>query len=85
MSDPNSQEIPADIAKMSFEEALRELEQIVEKLDSGQVDLDQSIDIYTRGSLLKQHCDAKLRNAQERVDKIVGKNGNLSVEPANVE
>ncbi|MCC3305465.1 exodeoxyribonuclease VII small subunit [Sneathiella sp. HT1-7] len=85
MSDPNSQEIPADIAKMSFEEALKELEQIVEKLDSGQVDLDQSIDIYTRGSLLKQHCDAKLRNAQERVDKIVGKNGNLSVEPANVE
>ena len=85
MSDPNSQEIPADIAKMSFEEALKELEQIVEKLDSGQVDLDQSIDIYTRGSLLKQHCEAKLRNAQERVDKIVGKNGNLSVEPANVE
>lgn len=85
MSDPNSQEIPADIAKMSFEEALQELEQIVEKLDSGQVGLDQSIDIYTRGSLLKQHCDAKLRNAQERVDKIVGKNGNLSVEPANVE
>ncbi|MDF2366783.1 exodeoxyribonuclease VII small subunit [Sneathiella sp.] len=85
MSDPNSQEIPADIEKMSFEEALNELEQIVEKLDSGQVDLDQSIDIYTRGSLLKQHCEAKLRNAQERVDKIVGKNGNLSVEPANVE
>ena len=85
MSETNSQEIPADIAKMSFEEALKELEQIVEKLDSGQVDLDQSIDIYTRGSLLKQHCEAKLRNAQERVDKIVGKNGNLSVEPANVE
>jgi exodeoxyribonuclease VII small subunit len=70
---------------MSFEEALKELELIVEKLDSGLVALDQSIDIYTRGSLLKQHCDAKLRNAQERVDKIVGKNGNLSVEPANVE
>ena len=85
MSDPNSQEIPADIATMSFDEALKELEQSVEKLDSGQVDLDQSIDIYTRGSLLKQHCEAKLRNAQERVDKIVGKNGNLSVEPANVE
>jgi exodeoxyribonuclease VII small subunit len=85
MSDPNSQEIPADIAKMSFEEALKELEQIVEKLDSGQVDLDQSIDIYTRGSLLKQHCQGKLVSAQERIDKIVGKNGNLSVEPANVE
>ncbi|WP_339630575.1 exodeoxyribonuclease VII small subunit [uncultured Sneathiella sp.] len=85
MSEKNSQEIPADIAKMSFEEALQELEQIVEKLDSGQVDLDQSIDIYTRGSLLKQHCEGKLRSAQERVDKIVGKNGNLSVEPANIE
>ncbi|MAL78113.1 MAG: exodeoxyribonuclease VII small subunit [Sneathiella sp.] len=85
MSDPNSQKVPDDIAKMSFEEALRELEQIVEKLDSGQVDLDQSIDIYTRGSLLKAHCEARLRNAQERVDKIVGRNGNLSVEPANID
>ena len=83
MSD--SEKIPADIAKMSFEEALKELEQIVEKLDSGQVDLDQSIEIYTRGSQLKQHCESKLRNAQERVDKIVGKNGGLAVEPANVE
>ncbi len=85
MSDPNSQKIPDDIAKMSFEEALKELEQIVEKLDSGQVDLDQSIEIYTRGSQLKQHCDAKLRNAQERVDKIVGRNGALSTEPADIE
>lgn len=85
MSDPNSQKIPDDIAKMSFEEALKELEQIVEKLDSGQVDLDQSIEIYTRGSQLKQHCDTKLRNAQERVDKIVGRNGALSTEPADIE
>ena len=85
MSDPKSQKVPDDIAKMSFEDALRELEQIVEKLDSGQVDLDQSIDIYTRGSLLKAHCEARLRNAQERADKIVGRNGNLSVEPANID
>lgn len=77
--------IPDDIAQMSFETALQELEQIVEKLDSGNVDLDQSIDIYTRGSLLKQHCDAKLRSAQERVDKIVNQNGTLSAQPANIE
>ncbi|MCG8494253.1 MAG: exodeoxyribonuclease VII small subunit [Sneathiellales bacterium] len=77
--------IPDDIAQMSFETALKELEQIVEKLDSGNVDLDQSIDIYTRGSLLKQHCDAKLRSAQERVDKIVNQNGTLSTQPANIE
>jgi len=77
--------IPDDIAQMSFEKALQELEQIVEKLDSGNVDLDQSIDIYTRGSLLKQHCNAKLRSAQERVDKIVNQNGTLSTQPANIE
>ena len=77
--------IPDDIAQMSFETALKELEQIVEKLDSGNVDLDQSIDVYTRGSLLKQHCDAKLRSAQERVDKIVNQNGTLSTQPANIE
>ncbi|MEP3247194.1 MAG: exodeoxyribonuclease VII small subunit [Sneathiella sp.] len=77
--------IPADIAELSFEAALQELEKIVEKLDSGNVDLDQSIDIYTRGSLLKQHCDIKLRSAQERVDKIVNQNGGLSAQPANVE
>ncbi|MEH6527727.1 MAG: exodeoxyribonuclease VII small subunit [Sneathiella sp.] len=79
------QKIPEEIAALSFEEALQELEKIVEKLDSGQVDLDQSIDIYTRGSALKQHCEGKLRNAQERVDKIVNQNGSLSTQPANVE
>lgn len=80
-----SYEMPTDIEAMSFEVALQELEKIVEKLDSGNVGLDQSIDIYTRGSLLKQHCDEKLRSAQERVDKIVNQNGSLSVQPANVE
>jgi exodeoxyribonuclease VII small subunit len=80
-----TKKVPADIAKLSFEQALQELEQIVEKLDSGQVDLDQSIDIYTRGSLLKQHCETKLRSAQERVDKIVSQNGSLSTEPADIE
>lgn len=80
-----SNEIPTDITDMSFETALQELEQIVEKLDSGNVNLDQSIDIYTRGSHLKQHCETKLRSAQERVDKIVNQNGVLSAQPANVE
>jgi len=80
-----SNEFPADILELSFESALQELETIVEKLDSGKVDLDQSIDIYTRGALLKQHCDTKLRSAQERVDKIVNQNGTFSTQPANVE
>ncbi len=80
-----SNQIPSDIEEMSFEAALQELEKIVEKLDSGNVNLDQSIDIYTRGSHLKQHCEAKLRSAQERVDKIVYQNNTLSAQPANVE
>jgi len=78
-------EIPADIKEMSFEAALQELESIVEKLDSGNVDLDQSINIYTRGAQLKSHCEQKLRAAQERVDKIVNQNGTLGTQPANVE
>lgn len=78
-------EIPADIKEMSFEAALQELESIVEKLDSGNVDLDQSINIYTRGAQLKSHCEQKLRAAQERVDKIVNQNGSLGTQPANVQ
>ncbi len=77
--------IPEDIQKLSFEDALQELEKIVEKLDSGRVDLDQSIDIYTRGSLLKQHCEEKLRSAQDRVEKIVSQNGSLTAEPAQID
>ena len=77
--------IPDDIKELSFEDALQELEKIVEKLDSGKVDLDQSIDIYTRGSLLKQHCEAKLRSAQDRVEKIVAQNGTLSAEPVQID
>ncbi|WP_025899266.1 exodeoxyribonuclease VII small subunit [Sneathiella glossodoripedis] len=82
---PETTTIPQDIQQLSFEDALKELEQIVEKLDSGRVDLDQSIDIYTRGSLLKQHCEEKLRSAQDRVEKIVSQNGTLSTEPTQID
>ncbi|WP_169569913.1 exodeoxyribonuclease VII small subunit [Sneathiella limimaris] len=77
--------IPADIQSLSFEDALKELEQIVEKLDSGQVNLDQSIEIYTRGSQLKQHCENKLKSAQDRVEKIVAQNGTLTAEPTQID
>ncbi len=60
-----------DPAKLSFEEALAELEQIVQKLESGKASLDDSIDLYARGSLLKAHCDAKLKSAQARIEKLV--------------
>jgi len=78
------EEIPADIKAMSFEDALEELEEIVQRLDSGKVSLDDSIAIYTRGTQLKRHCEAKLKAAKERVDQIVvGPDGALATVPAD--
>ena len=62
--------IPDDIAALSFEEALAALEKIVAKLESGEVGLEDSIAIYTRGSLLRQHCQDKLKSAEAKIEKI---------------
>jgi exodeoxyribonuclease VII small subunit len=60
----------ADIAKLSFEDALKELELIVDKLEKGTVGLEESIAIYARGEALKTHCDRLLKSAEERIEKI---------------
>lgn len=74
--------IPEDIAQMSFEVALEELEDIVRELETGEGDLDTSINGYTRGVFLKRHCEAKLKEAEARIDKIVvGANGAVETEP----
>ena len=74
---------PADIAAMSFETALAELEQIVGRLESGQAPLEDSIKLYERGASLKAHCEARLEAARLRVEKIVvGAGGTPSAEPA---
>lgn len=76
-------EIAAALAGMTFEQALGELEQIVQDLERGQLDLDAAIKAYERGTLLKAHCDGKLKEAQLRVDKItVGQDGKIASEPA---
>ena len=74
----------ADIKKMSFEEALKELEEIVRGLESGSGQLDAAIDSYERGAALKKHCEAKLREAQAKIEKITGSNGDISSEPADL-
>lgn len=80
------QSVPPDIAAMSFEEALAELEQIVRRLEGGQVKLDEAIQSYERGAQLKRHCETKLNEAQQRVDRIViGPDGALSSEPARLD
>lgn len=62
---------PADPAKLSFEDALRELEGIVDTLDRGEASLDQSIALYERGAKLKARCEAELARAEEKVAQIV--------------
>jgi exodeoxyribonuclease VII small subunit len=59
-----------DIPAMNFETALAELEDIVEKLESGKVDLEASIAIYERGEALKKHCERLLKDAESRIEKI---------------
>ena len=78
--------LPPDIVKLSFEDALSELQEVVQRLESGDVNLEDSIEIYTRGTQLKHHCEAKLRAAQERVEKIVAKaDGSIGTEPVETE
>ncbi|MGB0571602.1 MAG: exodeoxyribonuclease VII small subunit [Alphaproteobacteria bacterium] len=75
-------EIPADIAKMSFEDALAQLEEIVRNLEGGDSALDGAIAAYERGAALKSHCESKLRQAQVRVEKIsLGADGTPDTEP----
>ena len=64
------QDTAADIDKMSFEQSLHELETIVAKLESGAVELEVSIDLYERGEKLKNRCEALLKKATARVEKI---------------
>jgi len=56
---------------MSFEDALRALEEVVRKLEGGEVPLEESIGLYERGEALRQHCQARLDAAQARIEKIV--------------
>ncbi|MBS7542359.1 exodeoxyribonuclease VII small subunit [Ancylobacter oerskovii] len=60
----------ADVATLSFEKALAELETIVGKLEGGNVPLEESIVLYARGEALKARCDALLKDAEARVEKI---------------
>jgi exodeoxyribonuclease VII small subunit len=59
-----------DIKTMSFEQALKELESIVDRLEKGDVELEASILIYERGEALKTHCEGLLRKAEAKVEKI---------------
>lgn len=76
-----------EIQKMKFEAALAELESIVQKLETGEVDLEESISFYERGEKLKAHCEALLKTAEARIDKITLKPDGTAggAEPLDVE
>lgn len=61
-----------DISQMSFEQALRALEEVVKRLETGEVPLDESIALYERGEELRKACQARLDAAQARIEAIVG-------------
>jgi exodeoxyribonuclease VII small subunit len=66
----------ADIKSMTFERALKELESIVERLEKGAVELEESIAIYERGEALREHCDRLLKQAEAKVERLtLGSNG----------
>ena len=60
-----------DITGMSFEDALKSLEDVVRRLETGDVPLEESIGLYERGEALRRHCQARLDAAQARIEKIV--------------
>ncbi|MBO6782059.1 MAG: exodeoxyribonuclease VII small subunit [Alphaproteobacteria bacterium] len=80
----NTNDIPSDIAALSFEDALAQLEDIVRSLEGGDSALDDAIAAYERGAALKRHCESKLRQAQARVEKIsLGADGQPEASPAD--
>ena len=66
----NEREMSSEIGKMSFEEALSALEAIVRQLETGKVKLDDAVDFYAKGMMLRRHCEEKLAAARSRIDKI---------------
>lgn len=74
------------VADMSFEEAMRELENVVGKLESGDVPLEESINLYERGAALKEHCQKKLAEAEEKVAQITldGEGNPKGLQPVDI-
>jgi exodeoxyribonuclease VII small subunit len=80
---PAAETVP--IEALSFEAALKELEGIVTRLEQGEVDLEDSINLYERGQALKAHCEKKLKSAESRLEKIVaGAKGAERTEPLDL-
>jgi len=75
-----------EISTMSFEEALAELQALVKELEKGEGRLDEAVETYKRGIGLKEHCERKLREAQEKIAKIVvSPDGTVRADPVDLD
>jgi exodeoxyribonuclease VII small subunit len=70
MTDAPETDAPPAITSLSFEAAMKELEVIVRHLESGDVSLDKSVALYERGHALREHCEARLKAAQARIEQV---------------
>jgi len=78
-------EAAREVASLSFEEALAELEAVVGRLESGDVPLEESISLYARGAELRRHCEDKLKAAEARVAEIAeGPDGTPTARPVDI-
>ncbi len=71
--------------EMSFEESLTELEEIADKLEKGQLSLDESLLLFENGIKLVRECNTKLKNARQNVEKLILENGDFKCEPFDVQ
>jgi exodeoxyribonuclease VII small subunit len=80
-------DVPPDLSAMPFEDALKRLEDIVTQLESGQAPLESSIEMYETGNRLRAHCDALLKSAEARIEKITLSSSGApkGVEPLDVD
>ncbi|MBE6520627.1 MAG: exodeoxyribonuclease VII small subunit [Candidatus Methanomethylophilaceae archaeon] len=71
MNEEESAKFAEEVSKMSFEESIQQLESLVEKLEAGGTDLDQSLEIYEKAVVLRNHCKEVLDDGQRRIKKIL--------------
>ena len=83
---PPIREFMTSLDSMSFEDALRELEAIVRRLEEGKINLEDAIKAYERGAALRTHCEKKLKDARLRVEQIVvGPDGSLTTKRTDLD
>ena len=73
-----------NVSKLTFEQSMRRLEEIIDNLESGNVELENAINLYTEGIKLQEHCKNKLENAKLKIEKIVKDKDKINTESVDI-